>query len=148
MRLSLHTDYALRALIHLGSMREPATTAGAIAGAYRISKNHLVKVLQRLRDLGYVETVRGRGGGVRLARPPAAVRIGDVVRSTEDFEMVECFNMATNTCPLVPACVLQHKIGEALDAYLAVLDRYTLADVTADRAGLLAILAPAPAADT
>lgn len=143
MRLSLHTDYALRALMYLGSMREQATTAGAIADAYRISKHHLVKVLQRLRDLGYVETVRGRGGGVRLARPQAEVRIGEVVRRTEEFVLVECFDMATNTCPLVPACVLQHKIGEALDAYLAVLDRYTLADVTGDRTALRAILQPA-----
>lgn len=141
MRLSLHTDYALRALIYLASMREPATTAGAIADAYGISKNHLVKVLQRLRALGYVETGRGRGGGVRLGRKAAAIRLGDVVRQTEDLgEMVECFNIETNTCPLAQACLLKHRLREALEAYLAVLDRYTLADVSANREVLGGIL--------
>ncbi|HKP77636.1 MAG TPA: Rrf2 family transcriptional regulator, partial [Phenylobacterium sp.] len=125
MRLSLHTDYALRALIYLASMREEATTAGAIAGSYRISKNHLVKVLQRLRDLGYVETVRGRGGGVRLAVDPAQIRLGEVVRRTEALdEVVECFNPQTNTCPIASACLLPRRLSEALQAYLAVLDRY------------------------
>jgi len=141
MRLSLHTDYALRALIYLASMREEATTAAAIATSYRISKNHLVKVLQRLRDLGYVETVRGRGGGVRLAREPAHIRLGEVVRRTEELgEMVECFNPETNTCPIAVACLLPRRLSEALQAYLAVLDRYTVADVSANRAELSAIL--------
>lgn len=141
MRLSLHTDYALRALIYLASMREPATTAGAIAGAYGISKNHLVKVLQRLRALGYVETGRGRGGGVRLGREAAAIRLGEVVRQTEDLgEMVECFNLETNTCPLAQACLLKRRLREALEAYLDVLDRYTLADVSANRDVLSGVL--------
>lgn len=141
MRLSLHTDYALRALIYLASMREEATTAAAIAGSYRISKHHLVKVLQRLRDLGYVDTVRGRGGGVRLARDPAHIRLGEVVRRTEDLgEMVECFNPETNTCPIAAACLLPRRLNEAMLAYLAVLDRYTVADVSANRAELSAIL--------
>src|SRR3990167_7274735 len=141
MRLSLHTDYALRALIYLASMREPPTTAGAIADAYGISKNHLVKVLQRLRDQGYVETGRGRGGGVRLGREAAAIRLGEVVRQTEDLgEMVECFNLDTNTCPLAQACLLKRRLREALEAYLGVLDRYTLADVSANRDVLGGIL--------
>jgi Rrf2 family nitric oxide-sensitive transcriptional repressor len=141
MHLSLHTDYALRALIYLASMREEATTAGDIAGSYRISKNHLVKVLQRLRDLGYVETVRGRGGGVRLAVDAAQIRLGEVVRRTEALdEMVECFNPETNTCPIAPACLLPRRLSEALQAYLAVLDRYTVADVSLNRAALSAIL--------
>ena len=137
MRLSLHTDYALRSLIYLATMRDPATTAGAIATAYGISKNHLVKVLQRLRDLGYVETVRGRGGGVRLAQPPEDIRVGAVVRRTEDLgELVECFNLETNTCPLAPVCLLQRRLGEALRAYVEVLDRYTLADIATNRGAL------------
>jgi len=141
MRLSLHTDYALRALIYLASMREEATTAAAIAGSYRISKNHLVKVLQRLRALGYVETVRGRGGGVRLACDPAQVRLGDVVRRTEELdELVECFNPETNTCPIAAACLLPRRLSEAMQAFLGVLDRYTVADVSANRAQLGAIL--------
>lgn len=141
MRLSLHTDYALRALIYLAAMREPATTAGAMAAAYGISKNHLVKVLQRLRALGYVATVRGRGGGVRLARAPEEVRLGALVRQTEDLgEFVECFNMETNTCPLAPVCLLQRRLDEALRAYVEVLDRYTLADVVANRGALAGAL--------
>lgn len=137
MRLSLHTDYALRALIFLATMPDPATTAGAIADAYGISRNHLVKVLQRLRDLGYVETVRGRGGGVRLARSADEIRLGALVRQTEEFgEFVECFNMETNTCPLAPVCLLQRRLDEALRAYIEVLDRYTLADVSANRGAL------------
>ncbi|HEX7885713.1 MAG TPA: Rrf2 family transcriptional regulator [Phenylobacterium sp.] len=141
MRLSLHTDYALRALIYLASMRQEATTAAAIAGSYRISKNHLVKVLQRLRDLGYVETVRGRGGGVRLSRDPAEIRLGEVVRRTENLrEIVECFSPETNTCPIAPVCLLPRRLNEALQAYLAVLDRYTVAEVSLNRAALGAIL--------
>lgn len=141
MRLSLHTDYALRALIYLASMRQEATTAAAIAGSYRISKNHLVKVLQRLRDLGYVETVRGRGGGVRLSRDPAEIRLGEVVRRTENLrEIVECFSPETNTCPIAPVCLLPRRLNEALQAYLAVLDRYTVAEVSSNRAALGAIL--------
>ncbi|MBJ7409664.1 MAG: Rrf2 family transcriptional regulator [Phenylobacterium sp.] len=141
MRLSLHTDYALRSLIYLASMREEATTAAAIAASYRISKNHLVKVIQRLRDLGYVDTARGRGGGVRLARDPAQIRLGEVVRRTEDLdEMVECFNPETNTCPISQACLLPRRLNEALQAYLAVLDRYTVADVSTNRVQLAAVL--------
>jgi Rrf2 family transcriptional regulator, nitric oxide-sensitive transcriptional repressor len=141
MRLSLHTDYALRALIYLASMREEATTAGAIAGSYRISKNHLVKVLQRLRDLGYVDTARGRGGGIRLAVDPATIRLGDVVRRTEELdELVECFNPETNTCPIAPVCLLPRRLSEATQAFLAVLDRYTVADVSTNRAALGAVL--------
>ncbi|MEW5687834.1 MAG: Rrf2 family transcriptional regulator [Pseudomonadota bacterium] len=141
MRLSLHTDYALRALIYLASMREPSATAGAIAASYRISQNHLVKVLQRLRTLGYVETTRGRGGGVRLAKAPADIGLGEVVRRTEDLgEIVECFNPETNTCPVAPVCLLPRRLNEAMEAYLAVLDRYTIADVSANRDALRGIL--------
>lgn len=141
MRLTLHTDYALRALIYLAVSEEGAVTAGAIAEAYGISRNHLVKVLQSLRDLGFLETVRGRGGGVRLARKAAEIGVGEVVRKTEDLrDHIECFKPETNTCPLINACELQRGLGEALEAYLAVLDRYTIADVAADRRGLTRLL--------
>lgn len=134
MRLTLHTDYALRALIYLAETGDKGATAGSMADAYRISKNHLVKVLQRLRDLGYIETLRGRGGGVRLAKAPDQITLGGVVRQTEDnLNLVECFDPATNTCPLISACGLKGRLAEALGAYLAVLDRYTIADVAGDR---------------
>ena len=142
MRLTLHTDYALRSLIYLANAGEQGATAGAIADAYGISKNHLVKVLQRLRALGYLDTVRGRGGGVRLIRDPGSIGLGEVIRRTEDLDLVECFDPATNTCPLIKACGLKGTLGEALAAYLAVLDRYTIADIKGDRGRMAAILGP------
>lgn len=141
MRLTLQTDYALRSLIYLATAPEETATAARIAEAYGVSLNHLVKVLQKLRALGFVETVRGRNGGVRLSRDPAQIRLGDVVRGCEDLtEFVECFNPSTNSCPIAAACLLKRRLGEALSAYLKVLDGYTVADVAANRAELAAIL--------
>lgn len=141
MRLTLHTDYALRTLIFLAADDGPGATAPQIARRYGISQNHLVKVIQRLRGLGYLTTARGRGGGVRLARPAESIRLGDVVRDTEDsLAVVECFDMETNTCPLASACLLKARLAEALNAYLAVLDRYTVADVAANRGQLMTLL--------
>lgn len=130
MRLTLHTDYALRALVFLATAGEAGSTAQVIAERFRISRNHLVKVLQRLRSLGYLETTRGRGGGVRLAMPAQDINIGAVVRQTEeDLVLVECFDPASNTCPLIGACGLESKLGEAFNAFMAVLDRCTVADL-------------------
>jgi len=143
MRLSLHTDYALRALIYLAARPGEAPTAGAIARAYGISKHHLVKVLQRLRGLGYLATVRGRSGGVRLACSASEIRLGDVVRRIEPLEMAECFDPAANTCPIVQACLLKPQLGAALAAYLKVLDGYTVADIAANRQELAAALSQA-----
>jgi Rrf2 family nitric oxide-sensitive transcriptional repressor len=141
VRLTLQTDYALRSLVYLATSSEGSAPAAKIADAYGVSLNHLVKVLQKLRALGYVETVRGRNGGVRLSRDPALMRLGDVVRGCEDLtEFVECFRPETNTCPLAGACLLKARLGEALAAYLRVLDGYTIADVAANRAELSAIL--------
>jgi len=101
-----------------------------VARAYRIKENHLTKVVPRLARLDLVETVRGPQGGLRLARPPAQIRVGEVVRGTEDnLAVVECF--ASTTCPLTGACRLELALHEALDAFLAVLDRYTLDDLLA-----------------
>lgn len=141
MRLTLHTDYALRTLIFLAAGDGISATAPQIARRYGISQNHLVKVIQRLRGLGYLTTSRGRGGGVRLARPADTIRLGDVVRDTEDsLAMVECFDMETNTCPLATACQLKARLREALNAYLAVLDSYTVADVATNRGQLMTLL--------
>jgi len=129
MRLTVHTDYALRTLLYLGLHGERLGSIRAIAQAYDISENHLTKVVHRLGRGGFVNTVRGRGGGIRLARPPAAIRIGDVVRRTEeDMALVECFGSA-NTCRITAACRLRGAFDEALRAFLAVLDGYTLADL-------------------
>ncbi|MGE7981984.1 RrF2 family transcriptional regulator [Solibacillus sp. NPDC093137] len=131
MRLTVYTDYSLRTLMYLGVRgRENLVTIQEIADAYQISKNHLMKVTHDLGKHGYIETIRGRGGGIRLAVEPEQINIGDVVRKTEDdFHLVECFNPEGNLCKISPECRLKFALQEALKAYLAVLDTYTLADV-------------------
>ncbi|MBM7665909.1 Rrf2 family nitric oxide-sensitive transcriptional repressor [Solibacillus kalamii] len=131
MRLTVYTDYSLRTLMYLGVRgRENLVTIQEIADAYQISKNHLMKVTHDLGKLGYIETIRGRGGGIRLAVEPEQINIGEVVRKTEDdFHLVECFNPEGNLCKISPECRLKFALQEALKAYLAVLDTYTLADV-------------------
>lgn len=133
MRLTRHTDNALRALIYLGLHTDDAPARIAeIARRMGMSQDHLAKVVARLSQLGYVETVRGRDGGVRLARPATEIVVGEVVRGTEDnMNLVECFDPATNQCPIAPACALAPALDEALTAFLHVLDRYTLADLVA-----------------
>ncbi|OCS88454.1 RrF2 family transcriptional regulator [Caryophanon tenue] len=142
MRLTLYTDYSLRVLLYIGAKdRAALSTIQEIADAYHISKNHLMKVTHELGRLGYVETVRGRGGGIRLAQEPEHINIGAVVRQTEeDFHIVECFDEANNLCRLSSHCRLKGVLYEALQAYLAVLDRYTLADCLAGQQDLLALL--------
>jgi Rrf2 family transcriptional regulator, nitric oxide-sensitive transcriptional repressor len=142
MRLTRYTDYALRTLLYLGLHGRDLASIGDIARAYGISENHLTKVVHHLGRLGFVETVRGRGGGLRLARAPEAIGIGEVVRRTEDdLALVDCFT--ATSCAIAGACGLQRALGEALAAFLGVLDRYTLADLlrpggaaTAARLGL------------
>ncbi|MDP1631805.1 MAG: Rrf2 family transcriptional regulator [Caulobacter sp.] len=130
MRLTLQTDYALRSLVFLATAGEAGSTAQVISDRFRISKSHLVKVLQRLRALGYLETTRGRGGGVKLACAPETIVIGAVVRQTEDdLALVECFNKQDNSCPIIGVCGLERKLGEAFAAFLAVLDGCTVADL-------------------
>lgn len=130
MRLTLHTDYALRLLMLLALDPDESHTVEDVAGRYGISRNHMNKVVQTLAQSGFVESMRGRGGGVRLARAPSDINIGAVVRATEDnFDIVECFHAAKNTCVATPACGMRHPLQEALAAFLEVLDRYTLADL-------------------
>ncbi|WP_203363882.1 Rrf2 family transcriptional regulator [Bacillus sp. REN10] len=131
MRLTLYTDYSLRVLIYLASKEEnELANIKDIAEAYKISKNHLMKVTYELGKMGLIETIRGRGGGIRLAMSPKDINIGQVVRKTEDdFHLVECFNKEKNQCLLTSVCGLKHVLAEALQAYLAVLDQYTLQDI-------------------
>lgn len=142
VRLTLYTDYSLRVLLYLGAKeRQELSTIQEIADAYTISKNHLMKVTHQLGQLGLVETIRGRGGGIRLAQSPDAINIGAVVRQTEeDFHLVECFDVENNLCRLSSHCRLKGVLYEALQAYLAVLDRYTLADCLHNEQDLLALL--------
>jgi Rrf2 family transcriptional regulator, nitric oxide-sensitive transcriptional repressor len=140
MRLTLHTDYALRTLIYLGLRPGERVGVEAIADAYRISGHHLDKVVQRLARAGFIETHRGRGGGLHLAMPADRIRIGDVVRRTEeDLALVVCFaadgdpcgDMTGERCALAGVCMLQGALGQALAAFLRVLDGLTLADLLA-----------------
>ncbi|RHW38385.1 Rrf2 family transcriptional regulator [Lysinibacillus yapensis] len=130
MRLTLYTDYSLRVLLYLGIKgSDRLSTIQEIAENYSISKNHLMKVTHDLGQLGLIETIRGRSGGIRLNVKPEEINIGQVVRHTEeDFHLVECFSPENNLCKLSPACQLKYALNEALMAYLQVLDRYTLAD--------------------
>ncbi|MFJ2995381.1 Rrf2 family transcriptional regulator [Pandoraea sp. NPDC087047] len=130
MRLTDHTDYSLRTLIYVAVHPDELVHVQSVAEAFDIPKNHLVKIVQKLGQLGFLHTVRGRAGGIRLGRPPARIGLGEVVRAMEpDFAMVECFHQGENACVITSACHLRGVLGEALRAYFTVLDRYTLADL-------------------
>lgn len=129
MRLSSFSDYSLRVLMYLGVHAGRLTTIAEIAGAYGISENHLMKVVHQLGRMSYIETVRGKGGGMRLAKSPADIRLGEVIRQTEiDWALVECFATG-GQCQIQAACRLPPILDEALAALFGVLDRYTLADL-------------------
>lgn len=131
MRLTNYTDYALRVLIYLAAKdRNEKSTITEITDAYQISRNHLTKVIHQLGQIGVIKTIRGRGGGILLAKSPEDITVGSIVRETEeDFHMVECFNKENNLCVLTPVCRLRGMLNEALIAYLTVLDKYTIADI-------------------
>lgn len=134
MRLTTFSDYAFRVLIYLGSAPQGLATIADIAAAYGISENHLMKVVHHLSRLGYLETLRGKGGGMRLARAPEAIKVGEVLRATEDgFELVECMGEAESDCRIARACMLKGVLEEATAAFLQALDRYTLADLLRPR---------------
>lgn len=138
----MYTDYSLRVLIYLGTKEDgKLTTIQEISDAYHISKNHLMKVTFELGKAGFIETVRGRGGGIRLADRPENINVGMVVRRMEeDFHLVECFSSETNTCPISPICGLRGVLGRALHAYLAVLDEYNLQDLLFNKDALRDLL--------
>jgi len=127
MRLNVQSDYALRLLMHLAVNRNALVTIAEVAERYRISRNHLMKVAYVLGREGFIETVRGRSGGLRLGRRPKDIFVGDVVRRMEgDFALVECFQDGKSQCLITPACKLKGVLHEAMAAFLAVLDQYTI----------------------
>jgi Rrf2 family nitric oxide-sensitive transcriptional repressor len=133
MRLTEHTDYALRMLIYLGVRDDRLTSVGEVADAFGLSKNHLLKVANHLAAAGYVQTVRGRGGGLRLAQPAEAINIGAVVRATEtDLNLVPCF-CDGGGCRIEVGCILRATLNTALRAFMAELDRTTLGDLIRPR---------------
>lgn len=132
MRLTQWTDYTLRVLMYCAACqeREQPVTISEVAEAHGISRSHLTKIVQQLAAQGFLDTTRGRGGGMRLMKPASEINLGQVVRMTEtDFDMVECFNAELNQCRMSSHCRLQSVLSDATRAYLAVLDSYTVADL-------------------
>jgi Rrf2 family nitric oxide-sensitive transcriptional repressor len=129
VQLTQFSDYSLRLLLYLAAHQGRLVPINEVSRAYGVSHHHLVKVVQRLVEKDLIASTRGRGGGLRLKRPPAAINIGALVRATEPhFDLVECFDRETNTCPIDAACGLKQVLRHAQRAFLDVLDRSTLAD--------------------
>jgi Rrf2 family nitric oxide-sensitive transcriptional repressor len=141
VHLTQYTDFALRTLIALAISPDERATVSQISRAYGISRHHLVKVAGRLAELGYVETTRGKGGGMRLARRPQRIGMGDVVRAMEaELGVVECLTTGGGACVIAPACRLKTMLHGATNRFLEELDQYTLADVLKSRVPLARLL--------
>lgn len=141
MQLSKFSDYSLRVLIYLAGQPDTLSTIDEISARYGISKDHLRKIVHNLVQSGWVESKRGRNGGLSLSMNPASISIGKVVRSTEEnLAIVECFNAETDTCQISGVCRLSGMLDEALQAFLSVLDKYSLDDITAGQSALMARL--------
>lgn len=140
MRLTLHTDFALRVLAQVGLNGDKLTTIQDVANSFDISKQHLMKVVNNLRQKGYLDTLRGRNGGLRLKRDAGDIRVGQVVRDTEDrLDVVGCLG-ERGYCRIERVCVMRSALREATDAFLAVLDSYSLADLIKPHQALSALL--------
>jgi Rrf2 family transcriptional regulator, nitric oxide-sensitive transcriptional repressor len=141
MKLTAFTDYALRVLMYLAARPDSRATIVEIAQAFDIKENHLTKVVHFLGKAGWITTTRGKGGGLRLARPPREIVVGDVVRETEGAAMpAECFSESGGNCCISPVCRLAGVLQEAVDAFYLALDGYTLQDVTGNRDELAKLL--------
>lgn len=141
MRLTTFSDYTIRVLIYLGIHPNEMTTVSALADQYAISQNHLTKVIHYLGKRGYIKTLRGKGGGIRLATQPEAINIGALVRDTEaNSKLVECLTPDTNSCKISPICRLAGVLLKAQEAFYRVLDDYTIAYLIEDAAALDALL--------
>ena len=141
MRLSEYTDYTLRLLMCCATQPDRLLTIAEIAQTLQVSKNHLMKIVNDLARQGVLETTRGHGGGLRLLKDPASIRIGDVLRASEtDFRLVECFDAASDTCTLTPKCKLRGVLRKALQAWFDELDAVTLADIAGPGRALNAVI--------
>ncbi|MFZ3578406.1 Rrf2 family transcriptional regulator [Virgibacillus sp. DJP39] len=138
MQLKKYTDYALRVLIYSGMKNEgQLAKISEISDAFLISQNHLRKVVFELNKKGYLETVQGRNGGIRLAKLPEEMNVGEIVRQFEDdFMILECFDQSKNQCVISPACKLKNALSEAVEAFLHVLDDYTIKDLISNEGQL------------
>lgn len=136
MQLTRHTDYALRLLTHVASISGGKSSIGEIAQIHRISRNHLMKVVQALSHGGFLTTYRGRGGGFSLARPAEEITMGEIIRFTEpNMDLADCAH-----CQIAPVCQMTSIFNEARDAFLAVFDRYSLADASNNTPAYVALL--------
>lgn len=142
MKLTNYTDYSLRVLMYLALKKEDElTTIQEIAEAYNISKNHLMKIIHHLGKLEYIITIRGRNGGFKLAKHPKDINIGEVVSNTEDdFSIVDCFKEGGGYCSISPSCKLKFALNEALQAFINVLNGYTLEDLVTNKAELVRLI--------
>jgi len=137
MQFTHFTDYSLRTLIYLGARQDRLATISEIAESYGISQSHLTKVVHQLANRGYIQTTRGKGGGIRLAHSPQLINIGAVVRDMEEnINLVECFNPNNQNCPLLPGCTLKSVLATARKNFFDTLNRYTLADLLTNQASL------------
>jgi Rrf2 family transcriptional regulator, nitric oxide-sensitive transcriptional repressor len=147
MKLTAFTDYSLRVLIYLAAQPERRATVAEISTAFGIKANHLTKVVHHLGRCGWVETTRGKGGGLLLAKPADAISVGKVVRDTEGAALpAECFSDHRSDCVIDGRCRLKGVLAEAVQAFYTVLDRYSLADITRNRAVLAQVLSFHPVA--
>lgn len=134
MQLTHYTDYSLRVLVYLSLKTKKAVTISEIADYYKISRNHLVKIVNNLANLGYITTIRGKGGGMHLAMPAEDINIGEVVRNVEpNFNIVECFAEDNNSCRIEPVCKLKRVLKSATETFLVELEQYTLKDIISRR---------------
>jgi Rrf2 family transcriptional regulator, nitric oxide-sensitive transcriptional repressor len=141
MKLTTFTDYSLRVLIHLAADPSRRATIAEISAAFRVSENHMTKVVHFLGKQGWIETVRGKGGGIRLAKHPQAIVVGHVICGTEGAAMpAECFRIDEDNCAISSCCQLKGVLAEAVRAFYSVLDRHTLADITRNRQMLSNVL--------
>ncbi|ENH98472.1 transcription regulator NsrR [Gracilibacillus halophilus YIM-C55.5] len=134
MRLKKYTDYALRVLMYSATHDNRKVSIKEIADTFYISTEHIRKVVHQLSQYEYIETTRGRNGGIVLSKSPASINIGAVIRVMEnDFYLLECFDEEHNQCVITPACHLRHAVGKAMHAFFQVLDQYTLADLVVNK---------------
>lgn len=138
MQLTLFTDYALRSLMYLAAHPHKISSVKEIAEHYGISRNHLVKVVHKLAQLDYIESSKGKGGGIRLARDAKNIKLGDLIKQLEPMKIVECFDNQTNTCRMTNSCQLKHYLYEAGQSFITTINKYTLADTVKDRSFFLA----------
>lgn len=138
MQLTSFTDYGLRALIYMASLpAEKMTSISEVTEVYGLSRNHMVKIINQLSHTGFVTTVRGKNGGIRLGKPASTIRLGDVVRALEPLSLVNC---ASDFCHITPACRLKSVLQQAVQNFLKELDDYTLADMVEDNSQLYRLL--------